>query len=50
MFSHLTIGTHDLARAVAFYDVVLTPLGIERLSDIRLGHRGSVRARRRSFG
>jgi catechol 2,3-dioxygenase-like lactoylglutathione lyase family enzyme len=31
MFSHLTIGTRDLARAVAFYDVVLAPLGIERL-------------------
>jgi catechol 2,3-dioxygenase-like lactoylglutathione lyase family enzyme len=31
MFSHLTIGTRDLARAVAFYDAVLAPLGIERL-------------------
>jgi catechol 2,3-dioxygenase-like lactoylglutathione lyase family enzyme len=31
MFSHMTIGTHDLARAIAFYDAVLTPLGIERL-------------------
>ena len=31
MFSHMTIGTRDLARAVAFYDLVLTPLGIERL-------------------
>jgi catechol 2,3-dioxygenase-like lactoylglutathione lyase family enzyme len=31
MFSHLTIGTRDLDRAVAFYDAVLTPLGIERL-------------------
>jgi catechol 2,3-dioxygenase-like lactoylglutathione lyase family enzyme len=31
MFSHMTIGTRDLARAVAFYDVVLKPLGIERL-------------------
>jgi predicted enzyme related to lactoylglutathione lyase len=28
MFSHLT---QDLARAIAFYDAVLTPLGIERL-------------------
>ena len=33
MFSHLTIGTHDLARAVAFYDAVLAPLGIERVSS-----------------
>jgi catechol 2,3-dioxygenase-like lactoylglutathione lyase family enzyme len=32
MFSHLTIGTQDLARAIAFYDAVLTPLGIERRS------------------
>lgn len=33
MFSHLTIGTHDLARAVAFYDAVLAPLGIERVAS-----------------
>jgi catechol 2,3-dioxygenase-like lactoylglutathione lyase family enzyme len=31
MFSHLTIGTNDLARACAFYDAVLAPLGIERV-------------------
>lgn len=31
MFSHLTIGTQDLARAIAFYDAVLAPLGIERV-------------------
>ena len=31
MFSHVTIGTHDLARAIAFYDAVLAPLGIERV-------------------
>jgi catechol 2,3-dioxygenase-like lactoylglutathione lyase family enzyme len=30
MFSHMTIGTVDLARATAFYDAVLAPLGIER--------------------
>ncbi len=30
MFSHVTIGTDDLAHAVAFYDAVLAPLGIER--------------------
>jgi catechol 2,3-dioxygenase-like lactoylglutathione lyase family enzyme len=33
MFSHLTIGTHDLARAIAFYDAVLAPLGIERTAS-----------------
>jgi catechol 2,3-dioxygenase-like lactoylglutathione lyase family enzyme len=31
MFSHVTIGTDDLARAVAFYDAALAPLGIERV-------------------
>ena len=31
MFSHVTIGTNDLTRAIAFYDAVLTPLGIERV-------------------
>jgi len=30
MFSHLTIGTTNLARAIEFYDAVLKPLGIER--------------------
>ena len=30
MFSHVTIGTNDLARATAFYDAALAPLGIER--------------------
>jgi len=28
MFSHVTVGCHDLDRAVAFYDAVLTPLGL----------------------
>ena len=31
MFSHVTIGTQDFSRAVAFYDAVLEPLGIQRL-------------------
>ena len=31
MFSHVTIGTQDLARATAFYDAVLAPLGIRRV-------------------
>ncbi len=30
MFSHMTLGTSDLAAAVAFYDAVLAPLGIVR--------------------
>ena len=32
MFSHVTIGTHDLSRAMAFYDAVLAPLGIQRVA------------------
>ena len=28
MFSHITIGTQDLPRALAFYDAALAPLGI----------------------
>jgi hypothetical protein len=32
MFTHLTIGTNNLERdAMAFYDAVLAPLGIERV-------------------
>jgi catechol 2,3-dioxygenase-like lactoylglutathione lyase family enzyme len=31
MLSHLSLGVRDLARAVAFYDAVLAPLGYVRL-------------------
>jgi catechol 2,3-dioxygenase-like lactoylglutathione lyase family enzyme len=30
MFSHVTVGTRDLARAAAFYDALLLPLGLRR--------------------
>ncbi len=30
MFSHVTLGTNDLDRAVAFYDATLAPLGLVR--------------------
>lgn len=30
MFSHVTVGARDLARAGAFYDAVLAPLGLRR--------------------
>ena len=30
MFSHVTIGSNDLARSVVFYDALLAPLGIKR--------------------
>ena len=28
MFSHLTVGSNDIARAKAFYDATLAPLGL----------------------
>jgi catechol 2,3-dioxygenase-like lactoylglutathione lyase family enzyme len=31
MFSYVSLGTCDLARAVAFYDAVLAPLGHQRI-------------------
>lgn len=31
MFSYICIGTHDLSRAVAFYDAVMAPLGHSRI-------------------
>jgi len=31
MFSHVTIGTRDLSRALEFYDAALAPLGIHRV-------------------
>ncbi|MEP2717544.1 VOC family protein [Pseudophaeobacter sp.] len=30
MFSHVNLGTKDLEQAVAFFDAVLKPLGIEQ--------------------
>ena len=30
MFSHITVGCTDLARSAAFYDAVLTPIGLRR--------------------
>ena len=30
MFSHVTVGAHDLGRAGRFYDAVLAPLGLQR--------------------
>src|SRR5207244_4343640 len=40
IFTHVTVGTNDLAKARAFYDSVLTPLGYKRLND--LGDNGSI--------
>lgn len=30
MFSHINLGTNDIRKAAAFYDVVLAPLGLKR--------------------
>ena len=43
MFSHVTIGSNDLARAGQFYDVVLATLEIKRLfsRDKIIAYQGS---------
>lgn len=33
MYSHVTVGTNDYARAKAFYDAVLAPLGLRCIHD-----------------
>ena len=33
MFSYVSLGTRDLARALPFYDAVLAPLGHQRIED-----------------
>ena len=33
MFSHITIGSNDIAKAKAFYDGVTAPLGLTRHAD-----------------
>jgi catechol 2,3-dioxygenase-like lactoylglutathione lyase family enzyme len=40
IFTHVTVGTNDLAKARAFYDAALAPLGLKRLND--LGENGSI--------
>ncbi len=40
IFTHVTVGTNDLAKARSFYDGVLAPLGYKRLKD--LGDNGSI--------
>lgn len=38
IINHLSLGTNDLARATAFYDAVLAPLGARRV----MAHPGTV--------
>jgi catechol 2,3-dioxygenase-like lactoylglutathione lyase family enzyme len=33
IFTHVAVGTNDMAKARAFYDAVLAPLGYKRLKD-----------------
>jgi catechol 2,3-dioxygenase-like lactoylglutathione lyase family enzyme len=33
MFSHVTVGSNDVAKAKAFYDSVAQPLGLKRQAD-----------------
>ena len=40
IFTHVTVGTNDLAKARQFYDAVLAPLGLKRLRD--MGDHGSA--------
>src|SRR5260370_29875030 len=37
MFSHLTVGSNDIAKAKAFYDALLKPLGLVRHADYPTG-------------
>ncbi len=41
MYSHVTLGTNDIRRAVPFYDAILKDLGIARQeSDLDKGYAG----------
>ena len=37
MFTYITLGTNDLARAIAFYDATLAPLGLKRCEPNEAG-------------
>jgi catechol 2,3-dioxygenase-like lactoylglutathione lyase family enzyme len=36
MYSHITVGTSSLRRAMAFYDAVLAPLGLKRTRTFKI--------------
>lgn len=45
MYSHATLGTNDIARAIAFYDPLLAGLGLARHeSDAAKGYAGYAAA------
>ncbi|MBI1208306.1 MAG: VOC family protein [Azospirillum sp.] len=37
MFSHITVGSDDIAQAAIFYDAVLAPLGLGRYRTFKIG-------------
>jgi len=45
MYSHVTLGTNDAPRAVAFYDALLAVIGLARQeSDLERGYAGYAAA------
>lgn len=42
MFSYVSLGTRDLARALPFYDAVLAALGHTRITDHDAGDRSAA--------
>ena len=36
IYSHITIGAADMARAMGFYDALLAPLGFERVKTFKV--------------
>ena len=47
MIGYVTVGTHDMARAAAFYDALFAPLGAKRIMalDDRIIFWGVARGR-----
>ena len=43
MIDHITIGVTNFARATAFYDKILAPLGVKRLVDAPVTETDGVR-------
>lgn len=42
MIDHMSVGVSDLARARAFYDIVLATLGLRRMSNVEVDGTGPV--------
>ncbi|MEN9626848.1 MAG: hypothetical protein RJA10_74 [Pseudomonadota bacterium] len=50
MIGYVTLGTHDLPRAAAFYDALLAEIGAKRLMDFGRGIAWGVSMDRPSLG